>query len=145
MGGSVLQNDFLKLIYNTTAITGLARDAAVPFTDLYVALHSADPGDAGDQTTSEISYTTYARVAVARSAAGWTVTDNQVTNAAAIAFATPSAGTATATHFSVGVAASGASKILHRGKLTSALSISAGVPISFAIDKLVITIATVIV
>lgn len=40
---------------------------------LYVSLHTASP-DSGDvQTTSEADYTSYARVAVVRSAVGWTV------------------------------------------------------------------------
>lgn len=38
----------------------------------YVALHTSDPGEAGTQATNEIAYTSYARVAVARSAGGWT-------------------------------------------------------------------------
>lgn len=144
MGGSAFQSDILKLIYNGTAIADIAEnDSSGPLTNLYVALHSADPGDAGTQATSEVAYTTYARVAVARSAAGWTVADNQVSNTAAITFATPTAGTATATWASVGVAASGASKILHRGPLTSNLAISTGTTISFAIGKLVFTITTV--
>ena len=37
----------------------------------YISLHTADPGETGTQTTSEATYTSYARVAVARSGAGW--------------------------------------------------------------------------
>src|SRR5881392_3242288 len=33
----------------------------------YISLHTADPGETGDQTTSETAYTNYVRVAVARS------------------------------------------------------------------------------
>ena len=40
---------------------------------LYISLHTASPDAADVQTTSEADYTSYARVAVARSAAGWTV------------------------------------------------------------------------
>ena len=69
--GNTWENDLLKLIFQATAIANVADNAASsPLTNLYVSLHTADPGEAGDQTTSEISYTGYARVAVARST-GW--------------------------------------------------------------------------
>lgn len=122
------ENDLLKLIFNATAIANMADNAAAsPLTNLYVALHTADPGDAGSQTTSEVAYTSYARVAVARSAGGWTVTGNSVSPVATINFPACTGGTATATHFSVGVASSGASKILYAGALTPSISISTGV------------------
>lgn len=75
--GNTFENDFLKLVFNATAIANIADNAATsPLTNLYVSLHTADPGEAGDQTTSEITYTSYARVAVARTSGGWTVTAN---------------------------------------------------------------------
>jgi hypothetical protein len=49
---------------------------------LQVSLHTADPGPSGNQTTSEVAYTGYARVAVNRAndgTAGWTVTTNSAT------------------------------------------------------------------
>ena len=93
----------------------------------YVALHSADPGDAGDQTTNEVAYTGYGRVAVARSGAGFTIAGNQVSNAATVQFGECTAGTATATHFSVGLLSSGAGDILYSGALSASRSISAGI------------------
>lgn len=122
MKSDTFRNDILKLIFQATAIANIADNAVTaPLTNLQVALHSADPGGAGDQVTSEIAYTGYARVAVARSAGGWTVTGNSVSPAATIGFGACTALTATATYFSVGVAASGASKILRRGVLGSRL------------------------
>jgi hypothetical protein len=80
------ENDLLKLIFNAVAIANLADNAASsPLTTLYVALHTADPGEAGTQATSEISYTGYARVAVARTSGGWTVTAASVSPVADIA------------------------------------------------------------
>ena len=65
--GNTFENDILKLIFNATAIANIADNAASsPLTNLYASLHTADPGEAGDQTTNETSYTSYARVAVAR-------------------------------------------------------------------------------
>jgi hypothetical protein len=52
--GNTFENDLLKLIFNATAIANIADNAAAsPLTNLFVALHTADPGEAGDQTTSE--------------------------------------------------------------------------------------------
>lgn len=93
----------------------------------YVALHSSDPADAGDQTTNEISYTGYARVAVARSGAGFTVSGAQVSNAATVQFGECTAGSASASHFSVGLAPSGAGDILYSGSLSATRSISSGI------------------
>lgn len=123
MKSATFANDILKLIFNATAIANIADNAASsPLTNLFVALHTADPLNAGDQTTSEIAYTGYGRVTVARTSGGWTVTTNSVSPAAAITFGQMTAGAGgTATHFSVGVATSGASKILRRGVLGSRL------------------------
>lgn len=126
--GNTFENDLLLLIFNGTAIANIADNAATsPLTTLQVALHTADPGEAGTQTTSEVAYTPYARVAVARTSGGWTVTSGSVSPVATIAFPACTAGTATATHASVGTAASGAGKVLYKGALTPNISISAGV------------------
>lgn len=84
----------------------------------YFSLHTADPGEAGDQTTSEITYTSYARVAVARSGAGFTVSTNTVATAAAVTFPAGTGGSGTATHFGIGCSSSGAGKLLYKGALT---------------------------
>lgn len=126
--GNTFENDWLKLIFNATAIANIADNAsASPLTNLYVAAHTADPGEAGDQTTSECTYTSYARVTVARTSGGWTVTANSVSPVAAISFPACTGGTNTITHFSVGVASSGASKILYSGTVTPNISVSTGV------------------
>lgn len=104
---------------------GLQNSAAAG--SFYVALHTADPGDAGNQSTNEVSYTGYARVAVARTAGGWTVSGNQVSNTATVQFGECTAGSATATHFSVGLLTSGAGDILYSGALSASRSISSGI------------------
>lgn len=118
--GNTFENDLMKLLYNATAIANIADNAAsAPLTNLFVALHTADPGEAGDQTTSEATYTSYARATVARTSGGWTVTNNSVSPVANIDFVAATGGSNVLTHFSVGVAVSGASKILHRGVIGS--------------------------
>lgn len=122
------ENDWLKLVFNATAIANMADNAAAsPLTSLYVALHTADPGEAGNQSTSEATYTGYARVAVARTAGGWAVTASSVSPVAAISFGACTAGTNTITHWSVGVASSGATKILYSGAVTPNISVTPGV------------------
>ena len=121
----------LSLLFNNTAwaaigdASGLQPSGAAG--SFYVALHTADPGEAGTQTTSEAAYTGYARVAVARSAGGFTISGDQVSNTATVQFDECTSGSATITYFSVGVAASGGGAILYRGALSASRSVSAGI------------------
>lgn len=125
---NVFENDLLNLIFNGTAISNLADNAASsPLTNLYVSLHTADPGEAGNQTTNETSYGGYVRVAVARTSGGWTISANSVSPVAAIDFAECTSGTATITHFAVGTASSGTGKILYSGTVTPNISVSTNV------------------
>lgn len=138
--GNTFENDLLKLIFQAVAIANLADNAATaPLTNLYVSLHTADPGEAGDQSTSEATYTGYARVAVVRSASGWTVTGNAVENAAAVTFSACTAGSNAITHFGVGTLASGTGKLLYKGALSASLAVSAGITPSFGAGLLDIT------
>ena len=138
--GNTFENELLLLIFNATAIADLAEDDTTsPLTNLYVALHTGDPGEAGAQNASEATYTGYGRVAVARTSGGWTVSANAVSNAAAITFGACTAGSSTCTYFSVGVASSGATKILYSGALTASLAVTAGITPSFAIGELDVT------
>lgn len=126
--GNTFEEDLLKLIFNATAIANIADNASSsPLTNLYVSLHTSSPGEAGDQTTNETTYTSYARVAVARSGSGWTVTNNSVSPAATISFPACTGGTATITHFGVGTASSSTGKLLYYGTVTPNISVSSGV------------------
>lgn len=126
--GDTFENDWLKLIFQATAIANIADNAATsPLTNLYVSLHTADPADAGNQTTSETAYTSYARVAVARTSGGWTVTGNSVSPVANIDFPACTGGTATITHFGIGTASSGTGKLLYSGTVSPNISVSSGV------------------
>lgn len=125
---NTFENDLLKLIFLGTAIADLAEnDTTSPATNLYVSLHTSDPGEAGSQTTNECNYTSYSRVAVARSGSGWTVTTNTAELAANADFPNPTDATnlpQTATHWAVGTAASGAGKVLYKGTITPNIVIS---------------------
>ena len=127
--GDTFENDLLKLIFNATAIANVADNAAsAPLTNLAVALHTADPGETGTQSTSETAYTGYARVSVARTSGGWTVTANSVSPVANIDFGecTAAAG-GPITHFSVGPTGGGATKIFYSGTVTPNITMAVGV------------------
>lgn len=105
----------------------------------YISLHTADPGETGTQTTSEISYTGYARIAVARSGSGWTVSGSNASNTSVVTFGTCAAGSGTATYLGIGTDVSGTGNLVLRGPITSpgsGLAISAGITPSFAAGEL---------
>jgi|SRR6185503_15788479 len=113
------ENSLLLLIFNATTFANVAINAtSSPITDIYTSLHTADPGEAGDQTTSETTYTSYARVAVVRTSSGWTVTNNSVSPVAAITFPAGTGGSGTVTHFGVGKSISGAGVLFYSGTVT---------------------------
>lgn len=117
--GDTTENDILKLYFNATAIANIADNAASsPLTNLYWSLHTADPTDSGNQTSSEIGYTSYARAAVARTSGGHTVTNNSVSPVSSINFPTGSGGSGTATHCAVGTASTSTGKIIAAGTVS---------------------------
>lgn len=109
----------MALIYNATAWANIADNAASsPNTNIAVALHTADPGESGNMSSSEAAYTSYARQNVARTSAGWTVTGNSVSPAANIDFPAGTGGSGTITHFSTGKTGGGAAAIHLSGTCT---------------------------
>ncbi len=118
----------LGLIFEATAWANYADNAAsTPQTNISVALHTADPGDTGTMSTSEVTYTSYARVDVARSSSGWTTTGGSVSPDAEIAFPAGSGGSGTVTHFSTGKTGGGAAAILFSGTVTPNIVTGSGV------------------
>lgn len=141
---NAFETQILALILNGTAIANIADNAASsPLTNLYLAFHTADPGEAGTGQTNEATYGGYARTAIARnpSSPAWTVSGNQATNAAQISLPSWASGASnTLTHFSVVVASSGTSEILYSGALANSVVMSAGNPTATAaIGALAIT------
>lgn len=130
---ATFSNQMLALIFNGTTIANIAINATSgPLTNLYMAMHTADPGASGTQSTNEVAYTGYARVAVARTAGGWTVSGQAVTPVANIMFPNPTGSpTAVATWVSVGVASSGATTFLYAVPISPSITVTAGIPPSF--------------
>jgi hypothetical protein len=55
---NTLEDGLLSLIFTATTLDGLAEnDTSSPYTNLYISLHTGDPGEAGSQTSSETAYT----------------------------------------------------------------------------------------
>lgn len=120
--------NWLKLILNATAIANLADNAASgPLTNIYVSLHTATPGLTGTQTTNEAAYTSYARVAVARTTGGWTITNNTASPVATISFPAATGGSETETFMGIGSASSGTGVLYWYGAISPTIAVSSGV------------------
>jgi len=128
--GNSCESDILKLIFNATTFAEIAEnDTTSPSANLTVALHTSDPGETGTQSTNETAYTGYARVNVARTTGGWTVSGTAPTVVSPVANidfgeCTGSPGAAI-THFSVGTGT--ANYLLYSGTVTPNITMSAGV------------------
>lgn len=128
---NTLETDFLKWL-----LQNVDPSWEGTFTNVYVSLHTADPGEAGSQTTNECAYTSYARVAVVRTAGGWSVTGPTGENVSQIQFPACTGGSETATHVGLGTDAAGAGNLLASGALNASLAISNGIQPQFAASAL---------
>ena len=105
----------------------------------YIALHTANPGVAGTQLTSEATYTSYARVAVTAATGFSAAAAASTANTALIQFPQCTGGTNTITHVSIGTAASGAGQIIYSGALSASLAVANLIQPQFAISALTAT------
>ena len=129
MGKSnTLCNGILNAVFTATAIANLTQNGTSPLTVIEWALHTANPGAAGAQNTSEAGYTSYTRVSNARTTSGWTTSTAESTGpVAAITWPTASGGSETENYFSVGSASSGAGVIYYSGTVTPSIAVASGV------------------
>jgi hypothetical protein len=129
---NAFENLLLLTVFQNANLTGLGDATGVRGStvagSLYISLHTGDPGEAGAQNTSETTYGGYARVARARNATDFTVTGSSVSPAANIDFPACTSGTATITHFGVGMASgTAAGTLMYSGAVTPNISVSTGV------------------
>lgn len=108
-------------------------------TDLWIALHTADPGEAGSAVTSEAAYGSYARVTLTR-ATDFTVSGNSVSNANLEQFPQCSSGSETITYASIVTTSSGAGTIVVRAALNTSIPVSTGIQPQFAAGALAFTL-----
>lgn len=127
-------NGLMLLLFNNTNFakvgdaTGLRGSTTAG--SLYLSLHTADPNVTGDQTTSETTYTSYARKAIARAsgAGGWTVSgDSADLTDALTSFVAGTGGAGTVTHFGIGTDSSGAGVLLYSGTVTPNIVVGNGI------------------
>ena len=131
------EDDNLEHLFINLALPNLGDAAGLQpsagagsfFTSLLTALPAES---VSDQTVNEATYVPYARIGVARSAAGWTVAAGVVDNDSPITYAQASSGTDTLTHFGLGFLVSGAGFLDMVGVLASALAVSVGITPEFA-------------
>lgn len=121
--------DIMKLILLGTAIADIAEnDTSSPATTYYAALHTASPGAGGNQSTNEISYTGYSRVAITRNTGGWTLTGDVANPASAWHFGTMTGGTGgVATYISIGKASSGTGYLMYFFPISPSINVTTGV------------------
>jgi hypothetical protein len=127
--GNYWSNSLLNLLFNATPIPNLADNAgSAPLTQLYFSLHTADPGATGDQTTNEVAYTGYARVAVPRTTTGFpTSTTEVISPGAVISWPVGTGGGGVAAFLGIGTASSGAGHLLYSGTVTPNITCGTGV------------------
>ena len=131
----VLENADILTIGNAGGLLQSSVDGSI-----FIGLHTAAPDGAADtQATSEATYTSYARVAVARTAGAWTTASGASENTAAVTFPEATGGGDTITHFSLGAETSGATLLLYWGLLDSQLIVSSGITPEFAAGDLDLT------
>jgi|SRR5215831_10805702 len=133
----VTENAIMELTFRGQAWANYADLAAsANQTNIGISLHTADPGDTGDASTSEIAtvaYAGYTRVNVGRSTGGWSASSNgTISPAANIDFPAGTGGTgATATFFATAKSnanpPTGAQAILWSGAISPTIACGNGV------------------
>lgn len=108
-------------------------------TDLWLALYSSDPGEAGSAVTNEVSYGSYARVTLTR-ASDFTVSGAVLSNTNLEQFPTCSSGSVTATHVGIVTTSSGAGTLIVSGALNSSVAIATGIQPQFSAGALTFTL-----
>lgn len=137
---NVTETSILDLIFRATTWTRYAQNFVTGSPDqvesnIVIALHTADPGEAGTLSTNETAYTLYTRVNVARSAAGWSLTGSTVSPdqpgiispVSNIDFPAGSGAPDTVTFFSTGQSGAGAQPILWSGSVTPSIATGNGI------------------
>lgn len=143
---NAFETAILRHVLLNEAITGVGNAGGLPASsaagNVYIALHTADPGEAGTQSTSEATYTGYNRIAVPRSSAGWTEANGTASNAADVTWPAATGGSNVITHLTVGTAATGAGMVIARLAFSSpaSLTVSAGTAPKFTAGKISISV-----
>lgn len=143
---NAFETALLQHLFNNSALANVGDASglqpAATAGSFQVSLHTASLNDttATSQSASEAAYTGYGRVAVARSAGGWTVSSDTASNTAAITYGACTAGSETEQSFGIGSASTGAGNLFIYGALTASLAVSNGITPQFAAGALDVTL-----
>jgi hypothetical protein len=135
---------FLKLLFTNEAWANVGDSIGIVGSsangNLYVSLHTSDPGETANQLSSETTYTSYARVPVFRGSNNFTLSTSTITNVTTIAFPTCSGGSSSITHFGIGTQLTGSGDMIATGNLSATLAVSSGIAPTFSPGALTATI-----
>lgn len=126
------ETGLLKLIFQNVSLAGIGDVTGILGSTasggLYISLHTADPGEGGNQTTNEATYIGYDRPIIGRGTGSWSVSGNQASNLALVAFSTCTSGLNTIDYIGVGTDAYPSSGILlYSTALATSLIVSANI------------------
>lgn len=138
------ETQLLQHLFNNAAIAKMGDATGLPAAatagSLYVRLYTSAVVVDDATIGTECAYTGYVAkgVAVARSAGGWTIADNNASNTAAITFGACTAGSETVRYFAIWKDNTSVvdEERLYWGQLTSDLAVSTGITPEFAIGAL---------
>lgn len=134
----------LQHLFNNAAMPNFGDATGLPAAgtagSLYVSAHTGDPGEAGTQATNEATVGGYARVAVARTSGGWTVSNGTATNTATVPFPVATSGSNVITHLGVGTLSSGAGTLIASGAISPNQTVTTGVILEFAAGQISFTV-----
>ena len=125
-----LESEFIEAIFGAGSVT--------PASNYFISLHTADPGQGGNQTTNEATYGGYARQQIAVPA-GWLTGQDSAQNVNDVLFPEATAGSETITHFGVGELSSGVGDLFYLGPLTASVPVTTGVTVKINAGNLVVT------
>lgn len=118
------ETSLLQLLFTATTIAGVASGIAGAY---YLSLHFADPGEGGNQASSETNYGGYARQSVQRTTAGFTITGSSVALTASVTFPQSTNTASTITHFGLGTVSQGSTTLFYSGTVTPNVTINTNV------------------
>ena len=135
-----LETALLNLVFNKTLDAIFGTLSGTGDASYYLALFTADPTESGG-LAAEATYGSYARIAVARTAGGWTVSGNQASNTALVQFVKSTLTAADVTHVGVMSGATpGAGTMLISLQLTTPTPTTTGIQPQFDAGTLVFTV-----
>ncbi len=136
---NTFETDLLNLIFVKTLPSYLGTLSSTGDASFYLALFTADPTETGG-LAAEATYGSYARIAVVRTAGGWTVSGNQASNTALVQFVKSTLTAADVTHVAVMSGGTiGAGTMLISLQLTTPTPTTTGIQPQFDAGTLVFT------